>query len=185
MQQTLPFLKMHGIGNDFVLVVPEDAQQPLDWPAIARATGDRHFGVGHDGLLLVDRPTDAAADFRMRMYNPDGSESEMCGNGIRCFARYLHDQGMANGDVLTVQTGAGLQRVRVIADGPDAGAVTVDMGPPIFDAARVPVLAEQPVVERQPLVIDGCQFTISCVSMGNPHAVAFVDDIQAVPLEEV
>ena len=188
MTESLPFLKMHGIGNDFVIVGPEDAGRELDWPRLARETGDRHFGIGHDGLLLVERtaPAVAAADFRMRMFNPDGSESEMCGNGIRCFARYLYDAGLTRDTTMRIETGAGVQRVRLQTDaGGRVQAVEVDMGAPVFAAARIPVVSELGLVERQPLVVHGRRFEISAVSMGNPHAVAFVDDVEVVPLAEV
>jgi diaminopimelate epimerase len=186
MTETLRFIKMHGIGNDFVVVGPDDAGRPLDWPGLARATGDRHLGVGHDGLLLVERTMPpAAAEFRMRMFNPDGSESEMCGNGIRCFAKYLYDAGLTAATTLQIQTGAGIQRVRLLTDGPTVAAVEVDMGVPVFEAARVPILSKKPVVEQESLTVDGYQFTINGVSMGNPHAVALVDDVQAVPLERL
>ena len=183
METTLPFVKMHGTGNDFVVIGPGEAGRPYDWPALARATGDRHFGVGHDGLLLVER--DQEADFRMRMFNPDGSESEMCGNGIRCFSKYIYDNGLSRQPEMQIRTLAGIQRVRVLAPHGTAEEVEVNMGAPVFEAARVPVIADEPVVERRPLAVDGWQFQISCVSMGNPHAVAFVDDVGAVPLEQV
>jgi diaminopimelate epimerase len=187
MTESLPFIKMHGLGNDFVVVGPEDAGRELDWPRLARETGDRHFGVGHDGLLLVERGTTAAAEFRMRMFNPDGSESEMCGNGIRCFAKYLYDVGLTHAETMRIQTGAGVQQVRLLIDGAGAEvrAVVVDMGVPVFAAERVPVLSERVVVEREPLSVDGHRFEISAVSMGNPHAVAFVEDVQSIPLERV
>ena len=179
MNESLPFIKMHGLGNDFVVVGPEDAGRELDWPRLARETGDRHFGVGHDGLLLVERGTTAAADFRMRMFNPDGSESEMCGNGIRCFAKYLHDTG--------VSFALYPYGIRLLTDGAGAEvrAVVVDMGVPVFAAEQIPVLVEQAVVEREPLLVDGHRFEISAVSMGNPHADAFVEDVQRIPLERV
>jgi diaminopimelate epimerase len=186
MIDTLPFIKMHGIGNDFLVVGPDEATRSLDWSRLARETGDRHFGVGHDGLLLVEHTDpDGPADFRMRMFNPDGSESEMCGNGIRCFAKYLYDQGLTTRETLRVQTGAGIQPVRILADGRRAQAVEVDMGTPIFEATRIPVLTDQAVVEQQPLAVGGYNFAVTCVSMGNPHAVAFVDDVAAVPLERL
>ncbi len=185
MSETLPFIKMHGIGNDFVVVSPEDAGRKLDWPRLARTTGDRHCGIGHDGLLLVERALGPAADYRMRMFNPDGSESEMCGNGIRCFAKYLYDTGLTRNLTMAIETGAGIQRIRLLVDGDRVQAVTVDMGAPIFEPARIPVLSEQATVLRQPLTVDSHRFEISAVSMGNPHAVAFVDDVQRIPLERV
>jgi diaminopimelate epimerase len=134
-------------------------------------------------LVLVER--DEAADYRMRMFNPDGSESEMCGNGIRCFAKYLFDEGHVKGETMSIATGAGIQHVRVHPAGGMAQSIEVDMGTPVFEAARVPALSTHQRVVNEPLVVHGLTFTISCVSMGNPHAVAFVDDVRSVPLETV
>lgn len=179
----LPFVKMHGIGNDFVVLDTAVAGMAHDWPALARAVCDRHVGIGADGLLLV-APGDGA-DFHMRVFNPDGSEAEMCGNGIRCFARYVYDQGMVTRSDMTISTGAGVQRVRIVTGDAGAPAVEVDMGRPEFEAARVPVIAATADVVDRPLAVGGVDLLISCVSMGNPHAVAFVDAIDAFPLDHV
>lgn len=187
MTESLSFIKMHGIGNDFVVVGPEDAGRELDWPRLARQTGDRHFGIGHDGLLLVERvhPASSAADFRMRMFNPDGSESEMCGNGIRCFAKYLYDAGLTRDRHIRVATGGGIQQVYLLAGGAEVQAVEVDMGVPVFEPSRIPVLSPLEYVERQPLLVADQHLAISAVSMGNPHAVTFVDDVERFPLTNV
>jgi diaminopimelate epimerase len=187
MTEALSFIKMHGIGNDFVVVGPEDAGRELDWPRLARQTGDRHFGVGHDGLLLVERvpPAASEADFRMRMFNPDGSESEMCGNGIRCFAKYLYDAGLTRDLQMRIATGAGIQQVSLLTDGDRVQVVEVDMGVPDFEPARIPVLSTLERVERQPLLVADQHLAVSAVSMGNPHAVSFVDDVEQFPLTVV
>jgi diaminopimelate epimerase len=167
----MEFYKFHGLGNDFVLI---DARQmgERDWSALARAMCDRHFGVGGDGLLLV-LPSERA-DFRMRMFNPDGSEAEMCGNGIRCFAKYLFDQGIHTSQNLRVETLAGIRRLRITADGDKACLIQAAMGAPIFQPEDIPVIAQgSPVIDLL-LTVDGTELQVTCVSMGNPHAVAFI-----------
>ncbi|MCS6801955.1 MAG: diaminopimelate epimerase [Chloroflexota bacterium] len=178
------FAKMHGIGNDFVMV---DARAvDADWPALAKAICDRHYGVGADGLILV-LPSERA-DLRMRIFNPDGSEAEMCGNGIRCYTKFVLEEGLVPPrDELTVETGAGVLTVMAHRRDGVVEAVSVDMGPPRLDPAEIPVdttrLADARVVDY-PLVVDGETLPVTCVSMGNPHAVTFVEqDLSAVPLE--
>ncbi len=167
----LPFWKYHGIGNDFVLI---DARRldGIAWSALSQQMCDRHLGIGADGLLLV-RLTDAA-DYRMEMYNPDGSESEMCGNGIRCFAKHLVDCGLISGDEMTVETGAGVKTLRLFKDGQGKTMVTVGMGKPILAGRRIPVDSD-----REPVVAERIEggfgaLSVTCVSTGNPHAVHFL-----------
>ncbi|HOF18310.1 MAG TPA: diaminopimelate epimerase [Phycisphaerae bacterium] len=178
------FTKMHGIGNDYVYVNCFE-QQVDDPPALARAVSDRHFGIGGDGLILI-LPSEQA-DVRMRMFNADGSEGQMCGNGIRCVAKYAHDHGLAGGNPLRVETLAGVKTIELSlgADG-KARLATVDMGEPILDPARVPVAARgiRQVVDM-PIRVGQHAYQMTCVSMGNPHAVVYVDDVAAVPLEQV
>jgi diaminopimelate epimerase len=172
------FEKMHGLGNDF-LVVDDREQQPIDWPALARRVCVRHTGVGADGVLLIQASD--RADLRMRLVNADGSEAEMCGNGIRCVAEYVAVHGIA-GDRVVWETGAGLLITERLGD----DMVTVDMGPPRFAPAEIPVLAAglDEVVD-QPLSVAGHDLRITCVGMGNPHCVAVVDDVDAFPLDRV
>lgn len=179
----MKFLKMHGTGNDFVLI--DDRQpQERDWSALAIRMCDRHFGVGSDGLLLVQ--SSDAADFRMVMYNPDGTEAEMCGNGIRCFAKYLYDEGAVEGNALRVETGAGIKQIEVEAENGLARRVIVDMGTPEFDPLRVPVAVEAPEVVDLARRHGDRDLAITAVSMGNPHAVHFGDeDVRAFPLERI
>jgi diaminopimelate epimerase len=178
--------KMHGIGNDYIYVdaLNQDLAG-LDLPALARSLSDRHFGVGGDGIILV-LPSDQA-DFRMRMFNSDGSEAEMCGNGMRCFAKYVHDHGLTDKTELVVETGAGLIRPSLqITDG-TVTTVTVDMGRPVLARERIPMAgspADQPVVD-EPLVVGGEEYRITCVSMGNPHCVLFVDNVSEAPVHAI
>ncbi len=177
------FTKMHGTGNDFVLVDARDGNE-RDWPAFARRACDRHFGIGADGVLLI-RPS-AIADYRMVMYNPDGSEAEMCGNGIRCFAKYLYDAGELHPRSLTIETGAGIKQIEIEARDGRAQRVVVDMGIPTFVPEKIPVLADGSDVVDLRKTIDGLELTLAAVSMGNPHAVHFLDgDVEAFPLERI
>jgi diaminopimelate epimerase len=168
----LRFTKMHGLGNDFVVF--DAVRQSLDLDAAAiRRLADRRFGVGCDQVLLVEPPRLAGADFHYRIFNADGSEVEQCGNGARCFARFVRDAGLSRKDEIAVGTAAGSIRLFVEPD----GQVRVDMGAPILDPALIPFLAdrESPTYE---LEVDGEMLTIGAVSMGNPHAVTLVDDVE-------
>jgi diaminopimelate epimerase len=174
----IKFTKMHGAGNDYIYV---DARQTeKDWPEVARRMSDRHFGVGGDGLILI-LPS-SKADVRMRMFNADGSEAEMCGNGIRCFAKYVLERGIAqpNEGVLSVETLAGIIRVYPIWNEGLMVAARVNMGPPRLRPADVPVKLEGggPVIDH-PLEVDGRHLALTFVSIGNPHAVAFLDEAVA------
>lgn len=179
----MEFVKMHGVGNDFVIV---DARHKTDgaWPALAQAMCDRHFGIGSDGLILV-LPS-ASADLRMRMFNPDGSEAEMCGNGIRCFAKYAHDNRLVERPEIAVETAAGIKRIAVHAKGAEADTFTVSMGVPCLAGPEIPVAAAISPVVDYPLVVAGSELPVTCVSMGNPHAVFFTaDEPAAFPLATV
>ncbi|MFO0754473.1 MAG: diaminopimelate epimerase [Thermodesulfovibrionales bacterium] len=176
----ITFTKMHGLGNDFVLIDAraEGSFRSVDMPALARRLGDRRLGIGFDQLLLL-RPS-SAADFKMLIFNADGSEVEMCGNGIRCFARYLWDRGLSTKAVLEVETLAGIIRPERVGD-----LVKVDMGEPVLDPGRIPVRvdAAPPVIDF-PLRVKDREFRLTFVSMGNPHAVAFLDEaVEEFPLE--
>jgi diaminopimelate epimerase len=173
------FTKMHGIGNDFVVVDDlAGARKDASLRALAVSTCDRRFGIGADGLLLVCGGS--SVPFRMRMFNPDGSESEMCGNGIRCFAKYLVDNGLAQDPAISVETGAGVLELQI----EPKGDVRVDMGKARLTRGAVGMLgpADETCVE-QPLNAAGQVLAGTAVSMGNPHVVFFVDDVAAVPLE--
>ena len=173
----LKFTKMHGIGNDFVVVdclheeLPEE-----DLPEISRRVNHRKFGIGGDGLILV-LPSRKAA-FRMRMFNPDGSEAEMCGNGIRCFAKYVYDRRLAPDTTVTVETLAGVKTLKVQPKGARAESVQVDMGQPALRRSEIPMRGDDADrVIGEPLKADGRRFLITAVSMGNPHAVILDDKL--------
>ena len=174
----LKFTKMHGAGNDFVVI--DAISQPVDLTtAQVRWIADRHFGVGCDQLLLVERPTRNDADFRYRIFNADGSEVEQCGNGARCFVRFVHDHGLTQQREIRVETAAGLIFPRL----EDDGRVTVNMGAPRFEPADIPFVAEQRAL-TYPLEVNGTTVDISALSMGNPHAVQIVDNVDTAPVAE-
>jgi diaminopimelate epimerase len=177
----MKFTKMHGAGNDYVYV--DGFTERVDDPAgLAQAVSDRHFGVGGDGLILI-LPS-AVADVRMRIFNADGSEAEMCGNGLRCVAKYAYDHGLVDRLELTIETGAGLLAVAMVTNA--AGRVErvrVNMGRPRLTRAEIPMSGppEQRVIDQELTVLDRT-LRINCVSMGNPHCVVFVDDVANFPV---
>jgi diaminopimelate epimerase len=170
------FTKMHGLGNDFV-VLDAINQAFVPTPAQARWLADRHFGVGCDQILIVEKPGTPDVDFRYRIFNADGGEVEQCGNGARCFVRFVHEQGLTSAPEIRVETKSGIIAPRLEAD----GQVTVDMGAPRFAPAEIPFTSDSdaPV---QPLDVDGTSVEISAVSMGNPHAVQVVADVDTAPV---
>jgi diaminopimelate epimerase len=180
----LKFTKMHGAGNDFIVIdatkIPADFT-PQQWQRLA----DRRFGIGADQILVVERPTVAGVDFRYRIYNNDGGEVEQCGNGARAFARFVRDRGLSSADSIRVQTMSGIIAPRLETD----GSVTVDMGDAVLDPAAVPFDATglTGVIQSDdvlwPLQIGGVEVLFSVVSMGNPHAVQVVDDVDTAPVE--
>ena len=169
------FTKMQGCGNDYVYVDLFREKLTGDVSKLAVAIADRHFGVGGDGLILIC-PSERA-DARMRMFNADGSESEMCGNGLRCVAKYVYDHGIARKERLTIETGRGILTVDLEVKGGKAQRVRVDMGEQILEAAKIPTTLKGDPPTDAEVVIAGEAFAFTCVSMGNPHAVAFVDEI--------
>ncbi len=170
------FTKMHGCGNDFIVADDRDEDWDFDPQAIALLC-DRHFGIGADGLILVRRADDASADHRMVYYNADGSSAEICGNGMRVFAKFIADRGLIAGDSVTVQTPCGVKAIEVERDGEGAVLLArVDMGAPVLEAGMVPTtLGGSPVVDAL-LHTEAGDAYLTCVSMGNPHAVMWVDD---------
>ena len=180
------FTKSHGIGNDFVVVdgfqesIPEDLL-----PETARRLCDRHFGIGSDGLILV-LPS-RTATFRMRMLNPDGSEAEMCGNGIRCFAKYVFDRGLTHETQITVETLAGIMAPRLIVKDGKAQIVRVDMGEPRLQRKDIPMKGPDGdgEVVGEKIKVEGDRYDITAVSMGNPHCVIFVDNVEHFPVAKV
>ncbi len=172
------FTKMHGLGNDFVVL--DAVTQDIDLkPEQARFLADRHFGVGCDQILVVEKSPRPDADFRYRIFNADGGEVEQCGNGARCFVRFVHEQGLTAKRAIRVDTRGGLIEPRL----EDDGLVTVDMGVPRFEPTRVPFVSESDALV-QPLQLDGASVDITALSMGNPHAVQVVANVDAAPVAE-
>jgi len=167
------FTKMHGAGNDYVYVDCFRERLPADLAVLAQHISDRRFGVGGDGLILI-RPSEAA-DARMQMFNADGSEAEMCGNGLRCVAKYVYDKGICRRESLRIETGAGVREASIEATSGVAHRVRINMGEPILEAERIPTRLEGHPVVNRPLEIAGQRLSATCVSMGNPHCVFFVE----------
>lgn len=178
----MKFTKMHGCGNDYVYIncFEEKVENPTE---LAIKVSNRHFGVGSDGLILIC-PSDKA-DFRMDMYNADGSQSEMCGNGIRCVGKYVYDYGLTDKDEVSVETLAGIKYLKFQIEDGKVKMITVDMGEPELLAVNVPVVSENEKVIDEEIVVDGVSYQMTCVSMGNPHSVVFVDSTEQFPLEEI
>jgi len=182
--KTIPFVKMHGCGNDYIYV---DCRERVieDPAALARRLSDRHFGIGADGLILI-LPSERA-DFRMRIFNADGSEAEMCGNGIRCFAKYLYDRRLIASEQATIETGAGVLTVRIEAHDGVARAVTVNMGTPRLERSEIPIEGPPGRAVDHELTIElphegNITLRYTAVSMGNPHCVIFVEGVDDYPV---
>ncbi|MGN7164484.1 diaminopimelate epimerase [Paenibacillus cellulositrophicus] len=170
----MEFTKMHGLGNDFIVIYGEKAL-PDNAAELALKWCDRYFGIGADGLVYI-LPSEKA-DFRMRIINSDGSEAEQCGNAIRCVAKYVYDHGYVSSEQITIETlGAGVQPVTIHVDNGLAATVTVDMGEPVLDGLSVPTTIDANPVVDAPIEADGRQFRFTAVSMGNPHCVIYVED---------
>ena len=178
----MKFTKMQGLGNDYIYVncLEETVRDPS---ALARRVSDRHFGIGADGLVLIC-PCEEA-DFRMRMFNADGSEAEMCGNASRCVGRYIHDRGLSSREEIRLMTGAGLKILKLKTEGGRTVSVRVDMGEPELKAEKIPVLLKGEPVIQAPVEALGQTFRMTCVSMGNPHAVIFTDDAESFDVHGV
>lgn len=196
----MKFTKMQGLGNDYVYVdcTKEELAAPAD---IARAVSDRHFGIGSDGLILI-KPS-KVADFYMEMYNADGTRSAMCGNGIRCVGKYVHDFGLTDKLDVSIETAAGIKYLNLRVLGGQVAEVRVNMGAPVFEPKLVPTTLEPTrriapngasdidektavsVVLDAPLEVDGNTYRVSCVSMGNPHVITYVDDEKAIDIEKI
>lgn len=177
----MKFTKMHGCGNDYVYVncFVEKVEDPAK---VSQFVSDRHFGIGSDGLILVC-PSEVA-DFRMRMYNADGSESEMCGNGIRCVAKYVYDHGMTKETRISIETGAGIKYLDLTVENGKVSLVKVDMGEPILEPAKIPVVSDKERVIDETIEVAGKEWKMTCVSMGNPHAVVYISDTKNFDIEK-
>ena len=184
----MKFTKMHGCGNDYVYV--NGFTEKVDNPSeVAKFVSDRHFGIGSDGLIMIN--PSQVADFEMAMYNADGSRGEMCGNGIRCVGKYVYDFGLTDKTSISVETLAGIKYLDLTVENGEVEKVRVNMGAPILTPAEIPVDPAlfpdaQDAVIDQPLVVEGKEYKVTCVSMGNPHDVIFMDeDVRALDLEKI
>lgn len=177
--------KMHGLGNDFIVFTDKVEGQTKDYAAAARKWCDRHTGIGADGLIIIT--TSDVADVRMRIINADGSEAEMCGNGIRCFAKYAYEQGEVKGTSFTIETLAGIMKPTLTVENGLVTRVTVDMGKPFFAPKEIPMLTEQPMdkVKQYPITIDGQKLLVSSVLMGVPHTEVYVDDVSTIDVTQM
>ena len=180
----MKFTKMEGLGNDYVYIdcTQMNEEQIKEKSKIAIKISDRHFGVGSDGLILICKSE--IADFKMRMFNSDGTEAEMCGNGIRCVGKYVYDKGLTQKENITIETLAGIKKLKLNIENNKVKTVIVDMGKPILEAGLIPVKAEKsPVTNLKIRALDK-EFKFTCVSMGNPHAVTIVDDVDNFEIEK-
>ncbi len=178
----MKFTKMHGIGNDYVYVncFKETVENPSE---VAVKVSDRHFGIGSDGLILI-KPSEVA-DGKMEMYNADGSQGAMCGNGIRCVAKYMYDYGITDKTSISVETKSGIKYLDLTLKDGKVDTVKVNMGMPILKAAEIPVRFEKERVINEPVFVDGTEWRITCVSMGNPHAITYIDDVKGLEIEKI
>lgn len=177
----MKFTKMQGLGNDYVYV---DAinQDIKNESALSVFVSNRHFGIGSDGLILICKSE--KADFRMKMFNPDGSEAEMCGNGIRCVGKFVYDKKLTQKTELTIETLAGIKKLKLNVENGKVKTVKVDMEEPILEPEKIPVNSKEKIVKNLKLKVEDKEFEITCVSMGNPHAVIFVEDVEKFDVEK-
>ena len=178
----LEFTKMHGCGNDYIYFNCFDKEIP-DPSNLSIKLSDRRYSIGADGIILICKSN--VADAKMRMFNLDGSEGKMCGNGIRCVGKYLCDNKMVTGDTITVETLSGIKTLKAIKEGSIVTKLTVDMGKAVFDPKLIPVLIDANEVINYPMTISNKEYKINCVSMGNPHCVVFLDEIDNINIEDI
>lgn len=178
----MKFTKMHGIGNDYVYVncFEESVKNPAE---VSKFLSNRHFGIGSDGLILIS--PSAIADFRMNIYNADGSQAEMCGNGIRCVAKYVYDYGLTDKTEISVETLAGIKYLRLQVENGKVASVEVNMGAPILEPKEIPVAVEESPVVNVPVEVKGKIYHMTCVSMGNPHAIIFMNNVKDLDIEAI
>ena len=180
----LAFTKMEGCGNDYVYINGFTQSVPAEEkPALVRRLSDRHFGIGGDGVIFINPAKEA--DFEMEMWNADGTRSEMCGNGIRCVARYVYDFGLTDQKEFSIVSAGKVKYMTLYEQDGQISAVRVNMGQPILEADQIPVRADHSPVINVPIEVQGKEYRMTCVSMGNPHAVVFVDSTKDFPLEQV
>lgn len=181
----MKFTKMHGLGNDYVYVncFQEKINNP---PAVAKFVSDRHFGIGSDGLIMIN--PSKVADFEMEMYNADGSRGEMCGNGIRCVGKFVYDYGLTDKTSISVETLGGIKYLDLIVEDGKVKYVKVNMGTPVLEPKCIPILMEDEMAENvinEPIVVEGREYHMTGVSMGNPHTVVYIDNVAELQIEKV
>lgn len=178
------FFKMHGTGNDYIYIdVIENPLIPEDMPATSIKLCNRHFGIGADGIVLI-LPSDNA-DCKMRMYNSDGSEGNMCGNAIRCIAKYIHEKGYVKDECITIETLSGIKKIWISKTEDSTTLCQVDMGKPIFDPKHIPAISTKDIIVNEKILINNSIYHITCLSMGNPHCVVFVDDLENLDINKI
>ena len=178
----IKFTKMHGLGNDYVYIDCTEEQKIKNISSLAQFISNRHFGVGSDGLILICKSD--IADFKMRMFNYDGTEAEMCGNGIRCVGKFVYDKGLTKKDNITVETLAGIKKLKFNIKEGNVENVEVDMGEPILEPYKIPVISEEAIVKNLKIKARENEFKFTCVSMGNPHAITIVDNTKDFNIEK-
>lgn len=178
----IKFTKMHGLGNDYVYIDCTEEQKIKNISSLAQFISNRHFGVGSDGLILICKSD--IADFKMRMFNYDGTEAEMCGNGIRCVGKFVYDRGLTKKDNITVETLAGIKKLKFNIKEGNVETVEVDMGEPILEPDKIPVISEEAIVKNLKIKARENEFKFTCVSMGNPHAITIVDNTKDFNIEK-
>lgn len=180
----MKFTKMHGCGNDYIYVDGSKEHISVQQkPEIARKLSDRHFGIGGDGVIFIN-PSEEA-DFEMEMYNADGSRAEMCGNGIRCVAKYVYDRGLTDKKKISIISAGKVKQLCLAIQDKKVILVKVNMGEPELQAEKIPVLSSNEQVLNEPITVQGKEYRMTCVSMGNPHAVVFVDDVDGLEIEKI
>ena len=182
----LNFTKMTGLGNDYIYIDCTNGIKIKNIPDFTRKVSNRHFGIGSDGVILIEKVDDNNSDFKMRIFNSDGSEAEMCGNGIRCVAKFIHDNNLFEKDKIAIDTLAGIKKVKVIED--ENGVcndVIVDMGEPVFQDKNIPYDVYEPYNKDLDLIVKNGKMRFTVVSMGNPHAITFVDDVDKINIQDL
>lgn len=180
----MKFTKMHGCGNDYIYIDGAQENIPAEKrTALVRRLSDRHFGIGGDGVIFIN-PSDEA-DFEMEMYNADGSTAEMCGNGIRCVGKYVYDNRLTDRISIRVISGGQIKYLDMKVKDGKVSSVTVDMGEPVFEPENIPVVSENEIVIDEPIVVNGQEYRMTCVSVGNPHAVVFLDDVAGLEMKKI
>ena len=180
----MKFTKMHGCGNDYIYVDgTKEILTPQEKPEVVRCLSDRHFGIGGDGVIFINPSKEA--DFEMEMYNMDGSRAEMCGNGIRCVAKFVYDKGLTDKTSISVISCGKIKYLTLTVENGKVSTVEVNMGSPILKAENIPVISDKEEVIGDEIEVDGEIYKMTCVSMGNPHAVVFMDEVEGLPLEKM